>query len=76
MELQPTIQPISGTVSHDRRDETPEAKARWFQSLTLIERMDLLCAYSDMILDLNPQIARRKRNAQPATGRIRVLSEA
>ena len=29
-------------ISHDRGEETPEAKARWFQSLPLEERMRLL----------------------------------
>ena len=30
------------SISHDRQEETPEAKARWFQSLSMSERMDLL----------------------------------
>jgi len=29
-------------ISQDRGEETPEAKARWFQSLPLEERMRLL----------------------------------
>ncbi len=33
------------SISHDRNEETPEAKARWFQSLSLSERMELLCAF-------------------------------
>ena len=64
---------ISKTISHDRREETPEAKARWFQSLPLSERMELLCFFTDLILDNNPQIVEQKR-AQPIAGRIRVLS--
>ena len=64
----------SRTVSHDRQDETPEAKARWFQSLSLVERMELLCLYTDMILSVNPQIAERKY-VKPAKGRVLVLSE-
>lgn len=62
------------TVSHDRSEETIEAKARWFQSLTLVERMDLLCAYTDMILAINPKIVERK-DAQSFAGRVRVLSK-
>jgi len=66
---------ISKTISHDRREETPEAKARWFQSLPLSERMELLCFFTDLILDNNPQIVEQKR-AQPIAGRICVLEEA
>ena len=35
-------------ISHDRRDESIEAKARWFQSLSLPERMELLCEFTDL----------------------------
>jgi hypothetical protein len=61
------------TVSHNRSDEKMEAKVRWFRSLSLAERMDLLCAFTDMILSVNPQVA-EKRNAQPIAGRILVLA--
>ena len=61
------------TVSHDRRFETIEAKARWFQTLSIEERADLLCDFTDMFLEINPEVARRK-NAQPVIGRILVLS--
>lgn len=44
------------TISHDRSDESPESKARWFQSLSLAERMDMLCFFTDLILDNNPKI--------------------
>lgn len=60
-------------VSHDRQDESPEAKARWFQSLTLEERMEYLCAVTDLVLENNPRIADVK-NAEPTSGRIRVLT--
>jgi hypothetical protein len=62
-------------VSHDRLEETPEAKARWFQKLSLQEREELLCNFTDMILSVNPKVAELK-DAQPITGRIRVLREA
>ena len=61
------------SVSHDRADESPEAKARWFQSLSLEERMNLLCSLVDLALQNNPKLVERK-NAQPTQGRIRVLS--
>lgn len=63
---------MSRGISHDRQEETPEAKARWFQSLSLAERMELFCANTDLILAVNPAIVEQK-DAQPAQGRIRVL---
>ena len=59
-------------VSHDRRDETPEAKARWFQSLPLSQRMELLCAFTDLALSLNPSLA-EKKHAQPPREGVRIL---
>jgi hypothetical protein len=67
------MSPIS--ISHTRQDETLEAKVRWFRSLPLSERMDLLCAFTDLILATQPKIVER-RHAQPVAGRIRVLSTA
>ena len=61
-------------ISHDRQEETSEAKARWFQSLSLSERMDLLCSFTDLILSNNPEIVEQK-DAQPVAGRVRVLSK-
>ena len=60
------------SVSHDRSEETPESKARWFQSLSLQERMELLCSFTEMIQINNPTIA-EQRSAQSLTGRVRVL---
>jgi hypothetical protein len=62
-------------ISHDRQEETPEAKARWFQSLSLQQRMELLCAYTNLILELNPHIVETK-DARPVTDRIRILTKA
>ena len=61
-------------ISHDRQEETLEAKARWFQSLSLSERMDLLCFFTDLILSNNPEIVEQK-DAQPIPGRVRVLTK-
>ena len=60
-------------ISHDRQEETIEAKARWFQSLSLSERMELLCSFTDLILSNNPDIA-EQQDAQPIHGRVLVLS--
>jgi hypothetical protein len=59
-------------ISHSREDETPEAKARWFQSLTVEERIAMLCAWTDLVFENNPDIANQKE-ATPIPGRVRVL---
>ena len=60
------------SISHDRKAESPEAKARWFQSLSVEERMEVLCAITDLALTVNPKLA-EKKHARPAGGRVRVL---
>jgi len=66
---------MKGSVSHDRSEETPEAKARWFQSLSLSERMDIFCEITDFILALNPGVADKRDAAEPAK-RIRIITKA
>lgn len=61
------------TISHSIQEETPEAKARWFQSLSIEERMELLCSYTNLILAMNPRIVESK-DARPITDRICVLT--
>jgi hypothetical protein len=65
---------MNKSISHDRNEETQEAKARWFQSLSLTERADLLCQFTDMILSVNPNIVEQK-DAQSIKGRILVLTK-
>jgi hypothetical protein len=62
-------------ISHDRQEETPEAKARWFQSLSLSERMDVFCEITDLALTVNPSLAEKgvPRNAQQTQGGVRLL---
>lgn len=60
-------------VSHDRASESDDAKAIWFQSLTLAERMQLLVEFSDLVLQNHPRVW-EPVDAEPASGRIRVLS--
>ena len=62
-------------VVHTRQEEEPEAKARWFQSLTLSERMEMLCSFTDLILANNPTVADTKDD-QSASRRVRVISKA
>ena len=44
-------------VSHDFAEETIEAKARWFQSLTMEQRMEVFNSFMDLIFAANPHIA-------------------
>jgi hypothetical protein len=62
-------------ISHDIKDETIEAKVRWFRSLSLSERMDMLCNFTDLALELNPDLP-GKKDAQSTKGRVRILSTA
>ena len=62
-------------ISHNPSDETIEAKVKWFRTLNLSERMELLCAYTDLALELNPQLP-DKKHAQQAKRRIQILSAA
>ena len=60
-------------VSHEWSQESIEAKTRWFRSLPVSERMEMLCAFTDIALAANPDLAVRK-HAQPVEGRVQVLS--
>ncbi len=62
-------------ISHGFGEETMEAKALWFQSLSLSERMEMLCEFTDMILENNPRIV-EKRDVESFTGRVQVLEKA
>jgi len=61
-------------ISHNRDDESIEAKVEWFRSLSIEERMDLLCCYTDLALTLNPEIL-EKKDDQPFNRRIQILSK-
>ena len=65
---------VEPTVFFGREEDTPEAKARWFQSLTLEERMDVLCWFTDLIVSVNPSIA--QKHVEPVAGRVLVLNAA
>jgi hypothetical protein len=66
---------MNATLTHDRTEETIEAKTLWFRSLNLAERMDMLCAFTEFLLATNPKIV-EQRNAQPIKGRVLVLAAA
>jgi hypothetical protein len=65
----------NSSVSHDWEEETPEAKARWFRSLPMADRMQMLCDLTDLALSVNPSLSEKKR-AKPTPGRIQVISAA
>lgn len=60
------------SVSHSFADESMAAKARWFKSLSIEERMNVFVAFTKLILENNPEIA-KKKHVRPASDRIRVL---
>jgi hypothetical protein len=62
------------SISHDIRDESMEAKARWFRSLSLESRMDVFVAFTNLILENNPDIV-KKKYVRSASERIRVISK-
>jgi hypothetical protein len=66
---------MKGEISHSRTDETPEAKALWFRSLSLEERMEVFVAFTDLALALNPNLPDHK-DAEQAQRRIRIISKA
>lgn len=66
---------MNATVNHDRTEETIEAKTLWFRSLTLAERMDMLCAFTQLLLMANPKIVEQK-NAEFVEERVLVLELA
>lgn len=64
---------MTKSVSHDRAQETIDAKARWFQALSLEERMDVFVAFTNLILENNPDIVKQKP-LPPASDRVQIIS--
>lgn len=62
-------------ISHNPEDETIEAKTRWFQSLPLSERMEIFCAFTDLALEMNPDLA-EKKDAQPNNRSFQIISKS
>lgn len=50
-----------------------EAKTRWFRSLSMADRMEVFCSFTDLALSINPHLKDRS-DAQPIAGRVQVLS--
>jgi hypothetical protein len=60
-------------IKHGREHESIEAKARWFQSLSIEERLDVFCEFTELALTINPHL-KDPRDVNSITGRIRILS--
>ena len=65
---------MNHSVSYDFKDESFEAKARWFQSLSIDERMPIFCELIDLLFENNPDLVRAK-DIRPIPGVVRVFSE-
>lgn len=61
-------------IHHNRQQESIEAKTRWFRSLSMSERIEVFCSFTDLVLSVNPKL-KDKRHAQPIAGRVQVLSK-
>ena len=59
-------------VHHGWEHETIEAKARWFQSLSAEDRLDLLWEFMEMIRSASPSLL-EKRNAEQSAKGVRIL---
>ena len=60
-------------VSHDWEEETLEAKARWFRSKPIEERMRLFSEFTEMFLKLNPRLPDMKPDVEYPCARVRIL---
>ncbi|MBU4225385.1 MAG: hypothetical protein KKC71_06150 [Chloroflexi bacterium] len=66
---------MKNTITHDRATEAIEEKTRWFRSLSIDERAEILNEFTELALAVNPKIL-VKKDAQPVKGRVCVLSKA
>jgi hypothetical protein len=62
------------SVSHRFAEESIDAKAKWFKSLSIEERMNVFVAFTRLIRENNPEIAKKKHD-RPASERVRILSK-
>ena len=63
----------SPSISNDRADESWEAKALWFRSLSLEARMAVFSDLTELILSQQPDVIWNKSHPEPVPGRIQVL---
>jgi len=60
------------SISHDRAEETEEAKDRWFRSLTPAQRIAMFSEFYQLAAAMNPHLG-EEVDVPPAPTRIRVL---
>ena len=63
------------SISHDRADESMAAKSRWFQTLSIEERLEFMCELIDMALEVRPQLA-EPADATFIEGSLRIVRAA
>ena len=63
------------SISHDRADESMAAKARWFQTLSIEERLEFMCELIDLALEVRPQLA-EPADATRAEESLRIVRAA
>jgi hypothetical protein len=60
-------------IAYGWEEESYEAKVRWWQSLTVGERMQRFAEIGDIVMALNPGLVQNKKHAEPIPGRVVVL---
>ncbi len=65
---------MKGYISHDLKEESREAKLRWFHSLTPEERMRVFDEFISLFLAMNPRINERKDAQRIAQG-VRIITK-
>lgn len=66
---------VRGEVAHGFEHETIEAKAAWFRTLTVQERLAALSAMYELAVALNPKLREGRDAARPQAS-VRVLQIA
>lgn len=67
------VKSTSESISHSFGDETIEAKAKWFQSLSLEERMNVFVAFTNLIIENSPGLLNQKK-IRPTLKDVRTLA--
>jgi len=65
---------MDGSIGHSRQEESMEEKTRWFLSLSIKDRIEMLCSLTDIALTITPGI-QDHRNVKSITGRVQILSK-
>ena len=62
-------------VKYDFKEESIEAKVRWFRNLTMNERIQNLCDFTELALAINPKLGEKKIDKSIAR-RIQIITKA